>query len=74
MSISEQALIKKISSLPENVQEEIIDFIDFLTQKHQVKIDSHIIPEYGSLKGTFRMADDFDEPLEDFKEYMSRDF
>ncbi len=25
---------------------------------------------FGSAKGTFQMANDFDEPLEDFKEYM----
>lgn len=25
---------------------------------------------FGSAKGTFQMADDFDAPLEDFKEYM----
>ena len=25
---------------------------------------------YGSLKGKIQMADDFDAPLEDFKEYM----
>jgi prevent-host-death family protein len=25
---------------------------------------------FGSARGTFQMADDFDAPLEDFKEYM----
>ena len=28
------------------------------------------IPVFGCAKGQFRMADDFDAPLEDFKEYM----
>ena len=27
-------------------------------------------PEAGSLKGKIRMSDDFDEPLEEFREYM----
>ena len=27
-------------------------------------------PVFGCAKGQFRMADDFDEPLEDFKDYM----
>jgi prevent-host-death family protein len=27
-------------------------------------------PRFGSGKGVFQMAPDFDEPLEDFKEYM----
>jgi len=27
-------------------------------------------PKFGCAKGTFVLAPDFDEPLEDFKEYM----
>jgi len=27
-------------------------------------------PKFGSAKGQIKMSDDFDEPLEDFKEYM----
>lgn len=27
-------------------------------------------PVFGCAKGQFRMAEDFDEPLEDFKDYM----
>jgi len=28
------------------------------------------VPVFGCLKGQIKMSDDFDEPLEDFKEYM----
>ena len=28
------------------------------------------IPVFGCAKGQFRIAEDFDEPLEDFKDYM----
>ena len=28
------------------------------------------IPVFGCAKGQFKMADDFDAPLEDFKDYM----
>ena len=28
------------------------------------------VPVFGCAKGQFRMAEDFDEPLEDFKDYM----
>ena len=28
-------------------------------------------PKFGSARGLIAMSDDFDEPLEDFKEYMS---
>jgi antitoxin (DNA-binding transcriptional repressor) of toxin-antitoxin stability system len=27
-------------------------------------------PKFGSAKGLIKMSDDFDEPLEDFKDYM----
>jgi hypothetical protein len=27
-------------------------------------------PKFGSAKGLIEMSDDFDEPLEDFKDYM----
>jgi len=28
------------------------------------------VPVFGCLKGQIQMSDDFDEPLEDFKDYM----
>jgi hypothetical protein len=31
---------------------------------------SENIPVFGCLKGQIKMSDDFDEPLEDFKDYM----
>ncbi len=34
---------------------------------HQVKVRKR---QFGSAKGLISMAPDFDEPLEDFKEYM----
>lgn len=68
--ITEQIILKKIHSLPENLKVEIVDFIEFLTQKYHVEKSRKVVPEYGSLRGTFIMADDFDEPLEEFKDYM----
>jgi len=31
---------------------------------------SHAVPVFGCLKGQIQMSDDFDEPLDDFKDYM----
>ena len=31
---------------------------------------SRAVPQFGSAKGLITMADDFDEPLDDLKEYM----
>ena len=33
-------------------------------------MQTKLYPKFGSAKGLITMSDDFDEPLEDFKEYM----
>jgi hypothetical protein len=65
----ETLLLIKINSLPNNLKKELIDFLDFLIAKKNIqKTENH--PRAGCLKGVFKMRDDFDEPLEDFNEYM----
>jgi Protein of unknown function (DUF2281) len=71
MSVSE-LIAQKVSSLPDEKQAEVLDFVEFLQQKEQATSD--IKPkhprQFGSAKGMIRMAENFDEPLEDFEEYM----
>jgi len=68
----EQTLIQEIQTLPESLKQEVLHFVQFLKQKQSVEIE----PEkprrrkFGSAKGKYTMADDFDAPLEDFAEYM----
>lgn len=59
----------KLSQLPKNLQEEVMDFIDFLTNKKN-RDKTPKKPKFGSAKGMFEMSPDFDDPLDDFKEYM----
>ena len=59
----------KFSTLPTELQGEVMDFIDFLLNKQKNKKDEGK-PVFGSGKGMFTMKPDFDEPLDDFKEYM----
>ena len=70
-------LYSKINQLPDKLKVEANDFLDFLLEKNKklilddskgTKKKKH--PKAGCMKGTFIMKDDFDEPLEDFKEYM----
>ena len=69
-------LYTKINSLPEQIQIEVLDFIDFLLQKKKITKTKRIkqkgqkSPRFGSAKGYYKMSSDFDEPLDDFKEYM----
>jgi len=66
------SLYNKISCLPDNIKSEVIDFIDFLVikGKNEKKIIDKPRPKFGSGKGMFIVGPHFDEPLEDFKDYM----
>lgn len=61
-------LYSKLASLPDHLKSEAGDFIDFLALKAKKKAKAR--PTFGSAKGMFVMKPDFDEPLDDFKEYM----
>lgn len=62
-------LYSKLTSLPENMKSEVSDFIDRLVTKSQ-KNFSGMKPKFGSGKGMFKMKKNFDQPIEDFKDYM----
>lgn len=58
----------KLESLPPNLKKEVNDFIDFLISKSKTTEKKNA--KFGSAKGKIKMSDDFDEPLDDFKDYM----
>lgn len=62
-------LFTKINYLPADLKSEVNDFIDFLLSKKQKK-EKKKIPKFGCAKGQIYISPDFDEPLDDFKEYM----
>jgi hypothetical protein len=62
------SLYTKISLLPEHLKAEVNDFIDFLISKKES--DRKGKRKAGFFKGKIEMSPDFDEPLDDFKEYM----
>ena len=68
-------LLSQYQQLPNAFQEEVLHFVGYLLQKaNQISVEkSSINPNLlkaGSLKGAFVVPDDFNEPLEDFKDYM----
>lgn len=67
--MTELQLYTKLSALPPDVKAEVNDFIDFLISKKQQSVKKNQA-KFGSAKGQFVMAADFDEPMDDFKEYM----
>lgn len=62
-------LYTQISSLPSDLKKEVSDFVAFLKQKSKAKKELKE-RKFGYAKGFFKMAPDFDAPLDDFKEYM----
>jgi hypothetical protein len=67
---TKSALNIKFNALPPKLQEEALHYIEFLLTKTQVKHEEKQKRKCGFAKGTYIMSEDFDEPLEDLKEYM----
>ncbi len=59
----------EINSLPKELRAEVADFVEFLKKKSRTKskLKSR---EFGFAKGKIRLSADFDEPLDEFKNYM----
>lgn len=70
--MSTEELSKKLEKLPEVAKKEVEDFIDFPASKHSKKQKYTNVSKsnFGSVKGLIEMAYDFNEPLEEFKDYQ----
>lgn len=68
-AVTDLQLYSELSSLPSDLKKEVQDFIEFLKIKAR-KQGAHKQRKFGGAKGFFKMRADFDEPLEDFKDYM----
>ena len=66
----EAQLLEGYAKLPRDLQAQIVDYIQFLLERH--KVDSHVSSRsgYGIAKGKVVMAEDFDEPIDDFNDYQ----
>ena len=60
-------LYTKLLNLPENMKSEVANFIDFLLNKNEKP--SKTKAKFGSAKGMFKMNKNFDDLIEDFKDY-----
>jgi len=69
ISMTDLRLFTELSSLPKELKKEVQDFIEFLKTKvrKQKPVKQR---EFGAAKGFFIMHENFDEPLEDFKDYV----
>jgi hypothetical protein len=67
--MTDLSLYNQIASLPGDLKKEVADFVAFLKQRSKKK-ESIKERKFGYAKNFFTIASDFDEPLEDFKDYM----
>lgn len=72
-----EALLREFNSLPANLQAQVIDFILFLKNSKGLpkphepgKAPERKTPKAGFGKYKIILSADFDEPLEEFKEYV----
>jgi hypothetical protein len=67
-------LIATLDKLPPNLQAEILHYAEYLAGKYTPSPEAETVPKIyrraGTMKGMFTMAEDFDAPLEDLKDYM----
>ena len=64
-----ELVLSHLQKLPESVSAQVFDFVLFLEQK-QVIAETLTLRQPGSAKGQIWIADDFDAPLEDFRDYQ----
>ncbi|MEG4226943.1 DUF2281 domain-containing protein [Microcoleus sp. N9_B2] len=66
-------ILEKLAELPESLQTEVLHYIEYLIEKQAKNLSQEKPTKRGGLgiwKDKIWMSDDFDEPLEDLKDYM----
>lgn len=66
----EKIILAQIQQLPEQLKREALHYVEFLQAKYNAQNGKRKKRKAGSAKGKYKLASDFDAPLEDFKEYM----
>jgi Protein of unknown function (DUF2281) len=80
LKMSTVAFYSKIELLPDHLKQQVMDYIEFLLSreaKWQQSPQYSLMPPntplkagFGGAKGMIKLSPDWNEPLEDFKEYM----
>lgn len=66
-------IIRTVAQLPEPLKQELLHYAQYLFQNYSKTAAEQKVAKrggFGIWKDKIWIADDFDEPLEDFKEYM----
>ncbi|MBW4440472.1 MAG: DUF2281 domain-containing protein [Plectolyngbya sp. WJT66-NPBG17] len=67
----ETEILENLRQLPDSLQQEVLHYVKFLKARYAPETtSSQKKRQAGRLKGKIIMAEDFDAPLEEFKDYM----
>lgn len=75
--MTEHLVFRQLQQLPDNLKQEVLDFIGYLLSKYTLAVQKPLFPAaitkpaFGCGEIKIKIAADFDAPLEDFKEYMA---
>jgi hypothetical protein len=71
--MTEKLIFSQLYQLPEHLKVEVLHYIAFLIKEQTSQVHQVRKPKkrtFGSAKGKYQLAPDFDALLDDFKEYM----
>ena len=68
--MTDSLLLSQIKRLPSNLRLEAAHYIDYLLYQYSARKALSMRPIFGSAQGKYVLSVDFEETLEDFKEYM----
>lgn len=66
----EKAILAQIQQLPEQLKQEVLHYAEYLQKKYAAQNQKKINRKAGSAKGKYKLAPDFDAPLEKFEKYL----
>lgn len=69
--MTDLSLYTRISSLPDSLKSEVVDFIDFISTRRKIATKRvKRTRTFGYAKNSIVIKPGFDDPIDDFKEYM----
>ena len=70
----ETTILENLQKLPDPLKQDVLHYIEALVEQYTTSIAETSQPNrrnaFGIWKGTVKMSEDFDQPLEDLKDYM----
>ena len=66
----EKLILSQIQHLPGQLRQEVLHYVEFLQAKYNAQNQKPNRRKAGSAEDKFKLAPDFDQQPEDFKEYM----